>query len=246
MKNYRIYTIKCKPTLLQLDDRVWFDINGKEFEYTVQNSYLSKTGGDNSAVFDELGMDFDERMEFAGDAFGYGTNGGNWPYSSKEDFAAQTRLVNALYDKIEGRKKSVYPEGLEPTVKYIPKGIINTCSTSIDGPSIRQDATGLPFLGMGAQWTDHMHPPMHPPTNFRCLTPTMTQTDFEKIKEQLLSSTNKSSTNLKQTQNGRTIAVSKITPTVIRGEERTGHSVRGKESRTSIRSGYLGYSEIIG
>lgn len=72
--------------------------------------------------------------------------------------------------------------------------------------------------------------------------------DFYKIKtpEQSINKTS-SSINIKsENENGKIIKTQRITPSVIRGEKRRGHTVQGKNSRTSVTGGYLGYRTIIG
>lgn len=55
------------------------------------------------------------------------------------------------------------------------------------------------------------------------------------------------STNIKlENENGKIIKIQRVTPSVVRGEKRRGHTVQGKNSRTSVTGGYLGYRTITG
>lgn len=72
--------------------------------------------------------------------------------------------------------------------------------------------------------------------------------DFYEIKtpEQSINKTS-SSINIKsENDNGKIIKTQRITPSVVRGEKRRGHTVQGKNSRTSVTGGHLGYRTIIG
>jgi predicted DNA-binding ArsR family transcriptional regulator len=64
----------------------------------------------------------------------------------------------------------------------------------------------------------------------------------EKLSDKLNLSTNIKSEN----ENGKIIKTQRVTPSVVRGEKRRGHTVQGKNSRTAITGGHLGYRTITG
>lgn len=59
---------------------------------------------------------------------------------------------------------------------------------------------------------------------------------------------NKTSINVNQNQieNGKIIKIKRITPSVVRGERKRGSIIQGKNCRTSVTSGYIGYRTITG
>lgn len=91
------YNINKRPTLLDLGDRVTFELKGETLEYQVQNGHLDHMRGTNSYVFDLLDLD---KESLAAAAYGYNPGAGLWPCSNDRDFAALTRLVNSLFERI--------------------------------------------------------------------------------------------------------------------------------------------------
>jgi transitional endoplasmic reticulum ATPase len=99
------YSILDPPILLGKGDYVSFP-HPREgtISYRVQDSFLANcSGGKNDAVFFELGMNDDQKDVMASASYGYPARGGIWPVYRSGDYAAATRLVNALYGVIKGQ-----------------------------------------------------------------------------------------------------------------------------------------------
>ena len=93
------YTINNRPTLLEKGDLVVFELEGETLEYVVRSNYLDRAEGANDRVFKLLAA---SPKDLAMDAYGYlDTVNGLWPFFYKEDFAAATRLVNKLFERIQ-------------------------------------------------------------------------------------------------------------------------------------------------
>ena len=104
------YDITNTPKRLREGDTVAFDIRGTVLPYTVAK--LTKNGeagkvvlkqagtARNRQVFDLLGMTGNDVLDFASQAFGYPATGDKWPRSHASDFAAQVRLVYAIFGEI--------------------------------------------------------------------------------------------------------------------------------------------------
>ena len=76
-------------------DLVIFTVKGKKYKYTVWKDFLREEDkGDNDKIFLDLKLD---KVKFANYAYGYESRGGDWPSSRFKDFAALTRLVEALF-----------------------------------------------------------------------------------------------------------------------------------------------------
>ena len=75
-------------------DIVIFTIKDKKYEHVVHNSFLALEKDDNDRIFLDLKLD---KVKFANYAYGYESQGGDWPQSRFKDFAALTRLVEALF-----------------------------------------------------------------------------------------------------------------------------------------------------
>ena len=93
---------------LEYGDIVVFEVNGKTLRYRVQGRYLNQSGGHNSQVFEELGLN---KMAFvrplyAEDAPRSGDSRA-WPTVQSNDYESLTRVVCALYLAIEAQKKDV-------------------------------------------------------------------------------------------------------------------------------------------
>lgn len=94
------YTIDNRPTLLEKGDLVVFELKGETLEYEVHLAHLDRAEGSNDRVFKLLAV---SPEDLAMDAYGYlDTLSGRWPYFRREDFAAATRLVNKLFERIQG------------------------------------------------------------------------------------------------------------------------------------------------
>jgi hypothetical protein len=100
------YTNLNRPTSLALGDTVEFTIGDEVFSHTVaqlrrsNRLYLNYDNGGNRAVFDALDITDDDVTSFARAAYGYAPTGNKFPRANAGDFAALTRLVNAIYDRI--------------------------------------------------------------------------------------------------------------------------------------------------
>lgn len=81
---------------LREGDIVIFTINSKKYKYTVWKDFLKteNEGASNNEIFFDLKLD---KVKFANYAYGYESRGGDWPSSKFKDFAALTRLVEALF-----------------------------------------------------------------------------------------------------------------------------------------------------
>ena len=75
-------------------DIVIFTIKDKKYEHVVHDSFLALERDDNDRIFLDLKLD---KVKFADYAYGYASGGGDWPESKFKDFAALTRLVEALF-----------------------------------------------------------------------------------------------------------------------------------------------------
>jgi hypothetical protein len=102
------FTISAPPQRLREGDTVEFNLAGKVITYTVVRLHKDGNAGKialkqegtapNREVFTFLGMGTEDVVyDFAATAFGYTPDGGEWPWADVADFAAQVRLVWALY-----------------------------------------------------------------------------------------------------------------------------------------------------
>jgi hypothetical protein len=121
------YSNNSRPDRLRLSDTVVFQLPSGELTYTVIK--LPKSGrialrqpgaALNRAVFTALGLDNDDIFNMAQGAFGYDPEGDKWPRSNEADYAAQCRLVNAIYDKIDGLADAPVAEPDYPTPAPAP------------------------------------------------------------------------------------------------------------------------------
>jgi hypothetical protein len=101
------YSINHPPTTLNVGDTVTFAVHGNELVYTFGKTrksglpYLKLPGTErNRKVFDLLGIEGEEVLDFAGTAFGYEPTGEKWPRARANDTAALIRLIFALFGKI--------------------------------------------------------------------------------------------------------------------------------------------------
>jgi len=104
------YDITNTPKRLREGDTVAFDVRGTVLTYTVAKLKKNSEAGKvvlvqsgtarNRQIFDLLGLSGTDVLEFASQAFGYPATGDKWPRSHASDFAAQVRLVYALFGKI--------------------------------------------------------------------------------------------------------------------------------------------------
>ena len=126
---------------LKEGQEVIFIIKSKNYIYKVCKSYLQAEKGFNDQIFLDLKLD---KVKFANSAYGYDSDGGDWPNSKFRDFAALTRLVEALFpycDKVTVDGNIVYSKS-EKTIFKEPESSISSSnsefSINIDFESIVQ------------------------------------------------------------------------------------------------------------
>ena len=126
---------------LKEGQEVIFTIKDKNYIYKVCKSYLQAEKGFNDQIFLDLKLD---KVKFANSAYGYDSDGGDWPNSKFRDFAALTRLVEALFpycDKVTVDGNIVYSKS-EKTIFKEPESSISSSnsefSINIDFESIVQ------------------------------------------------------------------------------------------------------------
>ena len=93
---------------LKNGQEVIFIIKNKNYKYKVYKSFLNEEYSNNNQIFIDLKID---QVKFAHSAYGYHPGNGVWPTSNHEDFAALTRLVEALFpycDKVIVDNEIVY------------------------------------------------------------------------------------------------------------------------------------------
>jgi hypothetical protein len=84
---------------LKHGDLVKFIVDGQEVQYRVCTEHLENPYGPNCKIFDMLKLG---RGAIAQEAYGYYTDDSSgWPGSHNRDYAALTRLVRLLFDKIK-------------------------------------------------------------------------------------------------------------------------------------------------
>ena len=107
------YTINNRPLMLCEGDTVTFTVPGQSIRYIVKDDYLKNTSGSNVAIFEALSLatstDTSAMEAFLLLHYGYSAGGGDWPTYETEDYAAITRVVNALYSFISGGEAGVTP-----------------------------------------------------------------------------------------------------------------------------------------
>ena len=97
-----------KPSdLVKLDDIIRFKVRKRDeiydvYSYKVHRRFLvsldTKSGGENSKIFNALGMDNAVKVKFCNDAYGYPSDGGDFPTCKLDDYEALTNVVKHLYD----------------------------------------------------------------------------------------------------------------------------------------------------
>ena len=111
---------------LKEGQEVVFTIKDKNYIYKVYKSYLQAEKGFNDQIFSDLKLD---KIKLANSAYGYDSDGGDWPESKSRDFVALTRLVEALFpycDKVTVDGNIVYSK----SEKTIPKESKSSISSS--------------------------------------------------------------------------------------------------------------------
>lgn len=109
---------------LEYEQEVVFTIKDKNYIYKVYSCYLSNMDTfTNGQIFIDLNLD---KYKFCSDCYGYKTDYGAWPFSKNKDYAALTRVVEALFpycDEVTVDGNIVYskseksiPKELEPSI----------------------------------------------------------------------------------------------------------------------------------
>ena len=105
---------------LKEGQEIVFTIKDKKYKYYVWKSFLRAKRDFNDQIFSDLKLD---KIKLANSAYGYASNGGDWPESRYEDFSALTRLVEALFsycDEVTVNGNIVYSKS-EKTISTEPK-----------------------------------------------------------------------------------------------------------------------------
>ena len=79
---------------LKEGQEIVFTIKDKNYKYKVYKSFLKEENVYNDKIFLVLKLD---KVKFANSVYGYDSLGGDWPSCNCADFAALTRLVEALF-----------------------------------------------------------------------------------------------------------------------------------------------------
>ena len=93
---------------LKNGQEVIFTIKDKNYKYEVHKSFLKEEDSHNDQIFIDLKID---QVKFAYSTYGYHPGNGYWPESNYGDFAALTRIVEALFpycDKVTVDGNIVY------------------------------------------------------------------------------------------------------------------------------------------
>ena len=118
---------------LKEGQEVVFTTEYEIYSYIVYLNYLSSTGPySNGQMFIDLGLD---RNKFCSDCYGYQTDGGSWPESKKGDYAALTRVVEALFpycDEVTVDGNIVYSKSEKIIFKEPESSISSSKSESFD------------------------------------------------------------------------------------------------------------------
>ena len=94
-----------------------FTIKDKNYKYEVYKSFLKEEDSHNDQIFIDLKID---QVKFACSAYGYCPYNGYWPESNYGDFAALTRIVEALFpycDKVTVDGDIVYSKSEDTIFK---------------------------------------------------------------------------------------------------------------------------------
>lgn len=90
---------------LEFGDIIWFTINEEVArKYIVRRNHPNLMGDEFSdIIFHDLKINKDNKLSIATECYGYKNEpyGSYWPFHKAGDFKAVTRLVKALYEKIE-------------------------------------------------------------------------------------------------------------------------------------------------
>ena len=114
---------------LKNGQKIIFIIKDKNYFYTVYSQHLClRSSGDNDKIFKDLKLD---KFKFCFDCYGYAPGTGDWPESKDRDYAALTRIVEALFpycDKVIIDNEIVYSKSEKTIFKESESSI--SCSKS--------------------------------------------------------------------------------------------------------------------
>lgn len=127
---------------LNSGDTIIFTIKDKNYIYTIYSNHLCiKGAGYNDRIFIDLGLN---KYNFCSDCYGYNPGVGDWPESKDKDYAALTRVVEALFpycDEVTVDEKVVYSKS-KKTIFKEPESSISSSNPespiNIDFESIVQ------------------------------------------------------------------------------------------------------------
>ena len=118
---------------LNSGDKIIFTIKDKNYFYTVYSQHLClRSSGDNDKIFKDLKLD---KFKFCSDCYGYTPGSGDWPESNSRDFAALTRIVEALFpycDEVTVNNEVVYSKSEKTIFKKSESSISCSKSESFD------------------------------------------------------------------------------------------------------------------
>lgn len=117
---------------LKNGQKVIFTIKDKNYKYEVHKSFLKEEDSHNDQIFIDLKID---QVKFAYSAYGYHPGNGYWPESNYGDFAALTRIVEALFpycDKITVDGDIVYSKSENTIFKESESSISSSKLESSD------------------------------------------------------------------------------------------------------------------
>ena len=117
---------------LKYGQKIVFTIKDKNYKYKVEKSFLQAEKDSNNQIFLDLKID---KIKLANSAYGYDSDGGDWPESKLGDFAALTRLVAALCyycDRVIVDNEVIYSKSENTIFKELESTISSSNSESSD------------------------------------------------------------------------------------------------------------------
>ena len=117
---------------LKNGQEIIFTIKDKNYKYEVYKSFLKEEDSHNNQIFIDLKID---QVKFAYSAYGYHPYNGYWPESNYGDFAALTRIVEALFpycDKVTVDGDIVYSKSEKTIFKESESSISSSKLESSD------------------------------------------------------------------------------------------------------------------
>jgi hypothetical protein len=145
MTTYESYQDLAGCTLKE-GDRLIFRKSGETpLYYKVTANHLA-CGGVNSHVFSLAGIEHEDRYKFCSEAYGYKASGGDFPVSSRNDFAALTRVALKLFKAIE---EASGPAHFTSLAQLVAKGELHEGDT-FELCGLRYDTTDSYFNNLGS------------------------------------------------------------------------------------------------